>query len=103
VDVTEMPHFDNMDRALLPFSTFELNRLHGSAPFATSNGLFGFLTDANMQGGLQGATICLFQGCRAPFILQGGPERYTLVGPCFLSPYIDVRPTKPFEDLIVLV
>lgn len=84
------------------FAGFELNRLSGGAPFATSNGLFGFFNNASMlENGLD-AVVCLFQGCRAPFLLQAGPETYRLLGPCYITPYIDLRPSRPFEDFIAL-
>ena len=91
---------DNMDPELWTFSSLELNRLQGSAPFATSNGLFGVFSDSGL---LAGSTVCLFQGCRVPFVIGGGPEEYTLVGPCYLDPYIGFKQADPFKDLIILV
>ena len=88
---------------LVQFAAFELNRLAGGAPFATSNGLFGFFSDSDLLDGSPDAMVCLFQGCRAPFIIRGGPEQFILLGPCYLTPYIQIKPRDPFEDLIVLV
>ncbi|KAF1968779.1 HET-domain-containing protein [Bimuria novae-zelandiae CBS 107.79] len=88
---------------LVSFAAFELNRLAGGAPFATSTGLIGFFSDSDLLDGSPDEKVCLFQGCRVPFIIRGGPEQFTLLGPCYLTPYIQIKPRDPFEDQIILV
>jgi hypothetical protein len=62
---------------LRTFAAFELNRLAGGAPFATSNGLFGFSKILNLLETSADVVVCLFEGCRAPFSLMEA-QRSTL-------------------------
>lgn len=85
------------------FSSMEKQRFGGGAPFATSSGLVGFFENAVLLERYPNATICLFQGCRVPFILDGGPEEYILLGPCYLQPFITLETTFGYPDWITLV
>jgi hypothetical protein len=88
---------------LVAFAAFELNRLTGGAPFSTSTGLFGFFSDSDLLHGSPDEKVCLFQGCRVPFIIRGGPEKFILLGPCYLTPYMQIKPRDPFVEIITLV
>ncbi|OCK96862.1 HET-domain-containing protein [Cenococcum geophilum 1.58] len=85
------------------FLNLEMQRLRQGAPFATSSGLIGFFDDARVLEHYSGATICVFQGCRIPFIISGGPEEYFLLGPCYLQPFIDSKTLVGYPDLIKLI
>ena len=104
MDGQQVTETEMFKRVVLPlFAHLELGRLRDGAPFATSNGLFGFFSDTHLIGESLETTVCLFQGCNVPFIIRGGPEQYTLLGPCYLVPYISFKQRGPFEDLITLV
>jgi len=96
--------FNNSGVGLTLFVTLELGRLEGGAPFATSNGLFGFFSAAHLlREEISNAFVCLFQGCRTPFIVRGNNGLYTLLGPCYMAPYIELVWNGPFKDMITLI